>query len=948
MGEVYLAEDTQLGRQVAIKFLNAQTEDPDGRRRLLNEARAAAALDHPHICSVYEVSTQSDPPFIVMQYIDGETLAARLRRGPLPYVEAVRICIEVAEALTVAHRQGIVHRDVKPQNIMLTTGGHARLLDFGLARRRPANIPVAAEATHTVTYAGIVGTPAYMAPEQIQVGEVDGRTDLFALGAVLYECLTGRPPFSGRSDIEVFASILYAEPPPPSTLVPALTPAEDRLCARLLRKHPDDRFESASDVVTALRELESGTRGFRRVPEPVLRFTRPAFIAVTALLALAVAVTLWLVRERPLSLSPAPDAAPWYDRGVASLQEGSYLAASRALQRAVELDPDYPFGWARLAEAQMELDEEDRAAESVLKAVRLVDDRSRLPEVERLAFEATMGMVTREYAGAQSAYAALLGRRPGSAPVRLDLGRAYEAGEATDKAIEQYREAGRLDPGSPAAFLRLGVLYGRQDNTEQALEALSRAEDLYSAGSNLEGIASVALQRGIVLSRLGDRAPPAQAELERAQKLAESVKSTYLEAAALFRLSSLSGTRGRHEEAEQLALKALDVGRDHDSLTAFGLVDLGNVFIYAGQYERALQYFDQALRLAGSARARRAEARARLASASLQMSLGRVDDATRNARAALAYYERAGFRGLKMMALTLLAQGLARTGDLEGAFKSHTELLDLARARNVPSQVAEQHNQLAGLLLMRERYEPALEHCEEALSRFRNMESPYDIGYAGLLRAEILSRLGRFEEAGRQLSSLGIEGPTPDAQESTGELRRFHLLGRANLALLRGDAAQARALAQEGLGTALEGRADDVEIELRLVLALAQARTGRMEAAWRTLDETRERAKIVASAVLASRLSLARAEVALLRGRTAEALALAVPLASRFQQEGRLESAWLSYSVAARAAALRGESDEERSWQQHARQAQTAFEETLSPQARVTWRLRKDLPLVIH
>ena len=179
-------------------------------------------------------------------------------------------------------------------------------------------------------------------------------------------------------------------------------------------------------------------------------------------------------------------------------------------------------------------------------------------------------------------------------------------------------------------------------------------------------------------------------------------------------------------------------------------------------------------------------------------------------------------------------------------------------------------------------------------------------------------------------------------------MRRFHLLGRANLALLRGDAAQARALAQEGLGTALEGRADDVEIELRLVLALAQARTGRMEAAWRTLDETRERAKIVASAVLASRLSLARAEVALLRGRTAEALALAVPLASRFQQEGRLESAWLSYSVAARAAALRGESDEERSWQQHARQAQTAFEETLSPQARVTWRLRKDLPLVIH
>lgn len=222
MGEVYRAEDTRLGRAVAIKVLSASlSQDGQFRERFAREARAISSLSHPNLCALYDVGSQDGVDFIVMEYLEGETLAGRMKKGPLAVEQVLRYGTEVAMALEAAHRRGIIHRDLKPGNIMLTKTG-AKLLDFGLARlRQPASFAGGAKAQEQrLTASGmVIGTLHYMAPEQIEGREADARTDIFALGCVLYETMAGRPPFTGGSTLSVMKAVLEAEPPPSKSCV---------------------------------------------------------------------------------------------------------------------------------------------------------------------------------------------------------------------------------------------------------------------------------------------------------------------------------------------------------------------------------------------------------------------------------------------------------------------------------------------------------------------------------------------------------------------------------------------------------------------------------------------------------------------------------------------------------------------------------------------------------
>ncbi len=263
MGSVYLARDLALGRPVAIKFIAPdKAADDASRRRLIREARAAAALDHPNICGVHEVIIEPDGrACIVMQYIEGQTLAEKLLAGPLDVRLGLSIATDVAAALAAAHAQGITHRDVKPQNIMVTAASGAKLLDFGLALHCHVGDDAATGTTTTnLTTPGVlVGTLPYMSPEQVTQRPLDGRSDLFSLGAVLFECLTGRRPFAGPSWAETASRILHHHPPPVSSIRHDLNEQHDELCRRLLAKHPDDRFHSAEELLGALRVFNPGS-----------------------------------------------------------------------------------------------------------------------------------------------------------------------------------------------------------------------------------------------------------------------------------------------------------------------------------------------------------------------------------------------------------------------------------------------------------------------------------------------------------------------------------------------------------------------------------------------------------------------------------------------------------------------------------------------------------------
>ena len=250
-----LAEDMMLDRKVALKFVT-EPDETDGLEQLLSEARAAAALDHPFICSIYEVTTLNGRPCIAMEYVRGESLERRLRGGPLRLGEALRVAEEIAEAVDAAHKRRVVHRDLKPANVMLTEDGHIKVMDFGLATRLPHTDAVDQMETVAMPAQDIFrGTPAYMAPEQIRGATADRRSDIFAFGILFYELVSGTHPFK-RADIEsTFAAILHE---PAATLhdrLPSIPPTVDALLARLLAKDPAARQESFGEVRSVLRRL---------------------------------------------------------------------------------------------------------------------------------------------------------------------------------------------------------------------------------------------------------------------------------------------------------------------------------------------------------------------------------------------------------------------------------------------------------------------------------------------------------------------------------------------------------------------------------------------------------------------------------------------------------------------------------------------------------------------
>ena len=323
MGEVYRARDTRLDRTVAVKILpTGLRADPERRVRFAREAMTIARLSHPHICTLFDVGEHDGATFLVMEDLAGETLAARLQKGPLPLEQALGVAAEMVDALAVAHRHGVIHRDLKPANVMLTKTG-AKLLDFGLAKltghgEQPAGRApgVGADAVGALTGEGrILGTLQYMAPEQVEGQPADARTDLWALGAILYEMVAGQRAFAGTSTATLIAAIMSAEPPALATRQPLTPPSVERLVRRCLAKAPDDRPDTAHDVASELRSLRetSGVPAVTAAQPRRRRGLRTALVIAGGLaLIMAGAGVAWRLRPpAPRELAhPSPDVRP--------------------------------------------------------------------------------------------------------------------------------------------------------------------------------------------------------------------------------------------------------------------------------------------------------------------------------------------------------------------------------------------------------------------------------------------------------------------------------------------------------------------------------------------------------------------------------------------------------------------------------------------------------------
>ena len=324
MGEVYLGEDTRLGRKVAIKVLPEEyASDPERLARFEQEARAAAALNHPHIAVVHDIGSEGGVHFMVQEYLEGHSLGTTLDQGALPLSKALDIAAEVGEALTAAHKAGIIHRDLKPDNIFVTEEGHAKVLDFGLAKLTEAAAPASASMSPTMlgTVAGqVMGTAGYMAPEQIEAsGEIDERADLFSLGCVIYQMVSGRRPFAGQSVPDTLSQVLHQHPGSLQEIDRGLPAELDRIVNKCLAKDRARRYQHADEVTVDLRELRSavdaGTAvslgdvtvaGHSEPAQPGITggigvAAAAAMVAVTAILT---ALSVWILTDGEPALAP--------------------------------------------------------------------------------------------------------------------------------------------------------------------------------------------------------------------------------------------------------------------------------------------------------------------------------------------------------------------------------------------------------------------------------------------------------------------------------------------------------------------------------------------------------------------------------------------------------------------------------------------------------------------
>ncbi len=931
MGVVYTAEDTHLGRRVAIKFLSAAADGRHYRARFLREARAVSALSHPNIAAIYDYGeTSSGEPFIVMELVNGKPLNDLLHESALTIARAVQIVESVAGALSEAHARGIIHRDIKPSNIIVGERGQVKVLDFGLVKRLNDEQGFTSDQdapTLLVTRTRsdvVVGTPLYLSPEQATSAPVDARSDLFALGALLYECVTGRPAFAGTSVIEIGAQVIYVDPPPPSQINPHVPRELDRITLKALAKRPEDRYQSAEQMSADLRAarplLRDDNQRIARlsVASRIARSSalmtlsdvmrRPRLSIGFFFIALAIAgIAVWATVRwgRPSPHRASPEAQNWYNKGTDALREGAYYRASNTLEQAVGVDDKFALAHARLAEAWIEMDYADRAKDELLRVTALVPDRTIYPRLENLYLDAITATVTRDFARATEAYREIVRLTPDRPEVYLDLGRAYENTEEVKKAIKSYVEATNRDPQYAAAFLRVGILYGRQLDLASAAAAFNKAEALYRTLGNVEGQAEVLYQRGFLSNQLGKIAE-ARAELRRALDMARATANQYQEVKTLLKLGDIAIGEGNMPQAQQYAREAVDLARANgiDYFTERGLVDLGNTFLMSGDYSEAESYFKQSLELAQRHKARRNEARALLSLGSLRERQNNADEAVRYIEQALPFYQQGGFRKESSQALGLLARANIEKGDYDAALKAFQQQLQLAEQVGDQSQVAFSHEGIGLVLVKQERYPEALGHFEESYAIAKSLGSQPDILNQLTNRGDVLWQLGRYEEARALLNQVSAIAERPGGDNK--RLSSWFYLVLARMALSERRFTEAKVRSQKAFdlaGAQFRGNAITAKYTLGLAQALSSApHEGRL-----SCEEAVELATQIGSPWLLSQARLALAEAMLEGGDVQGALSNALRAQEIFARSGQQDSEWRALLIAARAGRRAGD-----------------------------------------
>jgi tRNA A-37 threonylcarbamoyl transferase component Bud32 len=965
MGVVYVAEDTVLGRRVAVKIPHAGRDESHYRARFLREARAVSKLRHENIAAVHDFGeTEEGQPFIVMELVSGQTLGELLAGSGISVARAVEVARQTAEALSEAHRLGVVHRDIKPSNVIIDGAGTVKVLDFGLAKQlheEGSNGAGGAEAQTLLTARTrsdvVIGTPLYLSPEQARGAKVDGRSDLFALGALLYECLTGRPAFSGSNVIEIGAQVLHFDPPPPSRLNPRVPAELDRLTLKALAKKPEDRFQTAKEFAAELARVRARLPDSDTVPTRRLAgadnnhrssalitmaegLRRPKFSPLTLLASLAglalVIWAVWYVRQ-PSAHVPGREVALLYEQGVDAMREGSYYKASVLLRQAVERDSEFALAHAHLAEALLEMDFTERAKDEMLSVSGLVRDFTVYPRPDALYLEAMHSTVSKDYEGAILDYEEIVKLDPRQPQSYLDLGRAYERNNQVEKALSSYTEATSHNNSYAAAFLRLGTLHARQASQAGAADAFDRAQRLYAGLGNKEGEAAVRYQRGRLFVGLKNEAE-ARGEFNEALRLARETNNTYQQVQALLQLALVQ------EDGEKVARDAVAMAQSSgmNDQVANGFNTLGIVLLKRLDLDGAEYNFNQTLQYARTNNLKRYEALASFNLSSVRERQGRPDEAEQLARQAVEFFNQGGYRREADQFAMLIARNKKQRGDFDGALKLLEELLHAAEQRGDMGQAASLHHECGTVLNTQEKYAQALAHYRESVPIFHSLHIQSQLPFSQVNMASSHLALGHYEEAEAILNELTAADP----QTLGGGLRivaSAHL-NFADMELSRRRYPEAAARAQKAISVLKEGKvqADDLLAWADADLGMAESFGGAHARARALCNEAVRLAALVKDNWTTAHAHYALAVALLGAGDAAGARASAENALGVVNRQGSADTQWRSLTLAGMASRLAGDQEAARDYFSRAAATLAQFEQSLGAEA-ASYRSRPDI-----
>lgn len=930
MGKVYLAKDTQLERLAAVKILSPYYSDDEHRiKRFFQEAKSASALNHPNILTIYEIGSFKETYFIAAEYVKGETLRQRQNRKRFSVSEILKVSKQVVSALKAAHEANIVHRDIKPENIMLRADGLVKVLDFGLAKliadkqnaldSKIANINQVNTAPRVV-----LGTVAYMSPEQARGKKTDFRTDIWSFGVCLYELLAGFSPFKGETMNDQIAEILTSEPPPlDSEISYDLT----RIVNKCLKKNAEERYQNADELLEELKIFENSFKGggqtekitsytevqatsgnrfktvFTQLTAPIMAkgIGRAAFVSVLSCVLFLAAFGFYNFRTNAV-YRPNPEAVRWYLEASGAARNGNDFKAQKLLEQAVNIDAKYLPAQAKLAEIWFNRDYEDKAAQTMLKVTEEISQLKGLSENEEIYLQAVTATVRRDYRTALENYQKIAERTPENEKISalFDVGRAFEKLEDSQNAARNYEEIVRRDPQFAAAYLRLGLIYWFDDEREKSLEALQKAETIYSSHSDYDGLGSHFYMKGSLYG-YNNEFPEAEKYLNKALELSKATNNFGLEIRTIFAIGGVEFSKGENAKAEKTIKDGLQLAQT-ENLEYFaitGLIDLGTAYLNQAKYSDAETNFQQALNLARSNGSKLIEAQALAMLGKLELDRDKPGKAIVYLQPAINFFSETNNKPQASACLLNLSIALIHTGKYAEGIERLSKINQEANESQDLSLQALSEENIGDALLKTGSFKESLNYFKKSIETYDEQGS---VQLAGVVRAAIsqpLIEFANFEEAEKQLKS---SEKSVEKSKDKNLLSNIYLI-KSQKYLYQNDYRQTIEFAHESLKLN-SSKNPEKFIYANLNCSLAELRRGNISKADEYFSTAKESLRDSENPKTSADLKLVEAEILLAKNLPDEAQKSASEAKEFFASTHNKPSLWRAVSLSLTASAM--------------------------------------------